>query len=309
MPSHYWIGIDGGGTKTTGILLDEQQQLVAEVRGESTNFNSIGQAAARLHLHQIIENLLAHESVSVSQVAGIGLGISGVSTPADKNVVASWVADALPGTPCEVDNDAIMALAAANGGDLFGIVVVSGTGMIVIGVNRSGQRRRVGGWGPLLGDQGSGFAIGSAALKAIADAEDGLGGPTLLTEVILSHLKLNTPRELETWAYAEYKWARFAALAPLVTQCAQQGDAVSCAIMERSAAILGKSIEVVAQQLGMSAEPFPCLFTGGNLAPNNLLSQRLVQYLRDQTPNASIDQRLLNPAIGAAQFAVCQIKR
>lgn len=306
MPPGYWIGVDGGGTKTVGIVLTEKQELVAEVRGEATNFNSIGYAAARVHLHQIINALLERASLPAGQITGIGLGMSGVSRVEDKSVIASWVAEVLPGINCTVDNDAIMALAAANGGELFGIVVVSGTGMIVIGTNRSGQRRRVGGWGALLGDQGSGFAIGSAALKAIADAEDKLTMSTQLRDVILSHLGLSSPRELESWAHKEITWARFAALAPLVTDCALQGDIVSCRIIERSAVMLGKSVKAVAHQLGMNAAPFPCLFTGGNLVLGSLLSRHLADYLRKHLPNAHIDQRPVNPAVGAAQAAMYQ---
>jgi N-acetylglucosamine kinase-like BadF-type ATPase len=100
-----------------------------------------------------------------------------------------------------------MTLAVATSGDLSGVVVVSGTGMIVIGVNRSGERQRAGGWGALLDERGSGFAIGSAALKAVANAEDGLGMPTQLTAVVLSYLQLSAPRERERWTYADYNWA------------------------------------------------------------------------------------------------------
>ena len=88
-----------------------------------------------------------------------------------------------------VENDAIMALAAANEGDLFGMVVVCGTGMIVIGVDRTGERGRAGGRGRSWMSGGSGFAIGSDALRAVASAEHGLGAPTLLTEAVLSHLR------------------------------------------------------------------------------------------------------------------------
>jgi N-acetylglucosamine kinase-like BadF-type ATPase len=164
MTTGYWIGIDGGGTKTLGVLLDERQNVRAEVREDSTNFNSVGDQLARLHLRQIILGLLDKGGLSAAEIAGIGLGISGVSRPEDREMIGTWVAEVLPEIPCLVENDALMALAAANDGDLFGVVVVCGTGMIVIGVDRAGERGRAGGWGALLDERGSGFAMGSAPL-------------------------------------------------------------------------------------------------------------------------------------------------
>lgn len=303
MLPRYWIGIDGGGTKTLGVLLNEQRRTLAELRGESTNFNSVGVAQAQVHLRQLIVGLLQESGLSAHRIAGIGLGVSGVSRQEDEQMIASWVEGILPGTPCLVDNDAIMALAAATDGDLFGVVVVSGTGMIVIGVNRSGQRQRAGGWGALLDEQGSGFAIGNAALKAVASAEDWIGESTQLTDAVLRHLQLSTTRELERWTYADYNWARFAALAPLVSRCAAQGDTISRSILEACATALSRSIHIVARRLGMHDEPFPCVFTGGNLAPGAVLTEWLTQCVVAEMPCAQIDQRRLNPAVGAAQLA------
>jgi N-acetylglucosamine kinase-like BadF-type ATPase len=308
MSPRYWIGIDGGSTKTVGVLLDERQQTHAEARGDSTNFNSVGEAQARENLHAIIIGLLGQSGLAASQIAGIGLGISGVSRQQDAQMIANWVAEVLPGTPCLVENDAIIALAAATGGDLFGVVIVSGTGMIVIGVNRAGQRQRSGGWGALLDERGSGFAIGLAALQAVASTEDGLGAPTLLTEAVLSHLKLNAPRELERWTYADTNWARIAALAPLVSACAAHGDAVSRAIVDESARALSRSIEVVARRLSMHDAPFPCVFTGGSLLPGALLTERLTEYIHAEVPCAQIDPQARSPAVGAAQMARLQFQ-
>lgn len=308
MTTSYWIGIDGGGTKTLGVLLDEQQNIRAEVRGDSTNFNSVGDELARLHLRQVILGLLDKSGLSAAQIAGIGLGVSGVSRPEDQQMVAAWVTDVLPGIPCLVENDALMALAAATDGELFGVVVVCGTGMIVIGVNRAGERRRAGGWGALLDERGSGFAIGSDALKAVASAEDGLGAPTLLTEAVLSHLHLTSPRELERWTYTDYDWARIAALAPLVSQCAVQGDTVSGTILEASAIALCRSVRVVAERLGMKDAPFPCVFMGGNLTAGAPLIAWLTQLLHTEVHCAHIDTRQLSPAVGAALLAQRQMK-
>lgn len=308
MSPRYWIGIDGGGTKTSGVLIDESGRPLADVRGDSTNFNSVGEAQAQDNLRRIVVELLEGSGLNAAQIAGIGLGISGVSRPEDAQMVGVWAADVLPDAACLVENDAVIALAAATGGDLFGVVVVSGTGMIVIGVNRAGQRQRAGGWGALIDAHGSGFALGMEALRAVANVEDGLGEATLLTEAVLSYLGLSSARDLERWTYADTEWARIAALAPLVSACAAQGDAVSRAIVDKSAAALSRAIFVVAQRLGMIDTAFPCVFTGGNLQHGALLTERLTEYIHTDVPCAQIDGRVLSAAVGAAQMAQQRLK-
>ena len=92
----------------------------------------------------------------------------------------------LPDVPALIHNDAVIALASGTGGQLYGVVLISGTGMIAMGFNRAGERRRAGGWGALLGDGGSGYAIGAAVLRAVTWAADGRGPATSLTSATLA---------------------------------------------------------------------------------------------------------------------------
>ena len=183
-----FIGVDGGGTKTAGVLVDGEGLILARGQAGSSNFNAVGPDVARQNLAELIGSLLANANVAPTAVRGIGLGMSGVGRADDRTRVAGWIDTILPGVPCFVDNDAVIALAAATGGDLYGVVIVSGTGMIVVGIDRAGRRRRAGGWGPLIGEPGGGFAVGSAGLKAVAEAADGIRPPTALTTALLDHL-------------------------------------------------------------------------------------------------------------------------
>jgi N-acetylglucosamine kinase-like BadF-type ATPase len=304
----YFIGVDGGGTKTLGVLIDASSARLAEVRMESTNLHAVGPALAQQRLLALIDALLAQAGVAPQELAAIGLGMSGVGRPSDRAQVTGWMQARFPAAACFVDNDAVTALAAATGGDLFGIVVISGTGMIVFGVDRQGRRQRAGGWGPLIGEPGGGFSLGAAALNAVAEAADAIGPPTLLTAALLEHLGLAEPSDLVGWAYADVSWARFASLAPLVVQCAQAGDAVSAAILDRAAAALAQRVVAVMKGLGLGETIFPCVLAGGNLAPG-LLAARLAEHLRVLAPRAQIMRSQVDAAVGAAWLARTQRAR
>jgi N-acetylglucosamine kinase-like BadF-type ATPase len=302
------IGVDGGGTKTTGVLLVQgSRRILAQARRGSTNFHAVGETAAAACLTGLIETLIDMAGVDHAYVCAVGLGMSGVSTDADRRLVQGWVAAVLPDIPAIVENDAVVALAAATDGELFGLTIVSGTGMIVLGVNGAGQRQTAGGWGPLIGEPGGGFALGAAVLKAVADAEDGVGAPTRLTPTLLNHLGLSEPREMIEWVYRDYTWARFATLAPLVVQCAQQGDAVSNQILDAAAGAILYAAQAVARRLGLEGALFPCVFAGGNLTPGPL-ADRLAAGLKTHLPTAQVTRMHTTPALGAALLAIAGIK-
>jgi N-acetylglucosamine kinase-like BadF-type ATPase len=187
-----------------------------------------------------------------------------VERPPERALAATWFGELLPGVRPIIENDAMIALAGGTHGDLFGVVVISGTGMIVYGVDRQGQRRRAGGWGALLDAQGSGYAMGIAALQAVAQATDGTGPPTLLQTSILQQLGLEQPQALIAWTYRELTWARFAELAPLVIQCAEEQDAVANQIVTQTAHGLASAIRAVIRQLDLQAVTFPLVLAGGN---------------------------------------------
>jgi N-acetylglucosamine kinase-like BadF-type ATPase len=304
--THLFIGVDGGGTKTVGVLVDAAGAVLTELRIESTNLHAVGPEVARQRLIALMDALLAHGGPG--ELAGIGLGMSGVGRPEERAQVAGWMQARFPAVACFVDNDAVTALAAATGGDLFGIVVISGTGMIVLGIDRQGRRARAGGWGPLIGEPGGGFSLGAAALNAVAEAADAIGPPTLLTAALLGHLGLTNPGDLVGWAYADVSWARYASLAPLVVQCAQAGDAVSSAILDRAADALAQRVLAVMRRLDLTTTPFPCVLTGGNLAPGPL-ADRLTDRLHGLAPHAQVTRPAVDAAVGAAWLAKAQLER
>lgn len=297
------LGIDGGGTKTSCVVLNGEGHILGRSRSGSSNRNSVGDAAAMTNVAAAIEDALADAGASKADVSALCLGMSGVGRPADRALVAGWIEQILPNIPAAIYNDAIIALASGTRGRLFGIVVVSGTGMIVYGFDADGREARAGGWGPLLGDEGGGYAIGAAALKAVTAAVDGRGPQTALESALLQHLALRQPPELVSWAYAESGWDRIAQLAMLTADCAAKGDPVAVSIIEEAAADLAIAAQAVARRLQLTDLDFPLVLSGGNLRPG-LLFERLTQKLADALPTAQILTPQVEPAEAAALLAL-----
>jgi len=300
------LGIDGGGTKTRCVAIDEEGEVLASTTVGSTNIHAVEPLTVRERLAEAIVTVLSQASIDPDDVFAVGLGMSGVGRPADVQLVNRWMAEILPRARTFVDNDAVAALASGTGGDLFGVVVISGTGMIVLGIDRAGNRQRAGGWGAILGDPGGGFSIGAAILQSITTAADRSGPATLLTERLLAHLGLRSVQELIPWTYGQSGWAHVAALAPLAEVCAAEDDEVAFRILAWAADNLTQRTAAVVRQLGLETERFPLVLAGGNLR-NGILPQLLITRLEEVAPQAEMTAPYLEAAVGAALLALKQV--
>jgi N-acetylglucosamine kinase len=300
------LGIDGGGTKTRCVAVNEEGDVLATVTVGSTNINAVDHATVRERLAEAVVTVLSQASAEPGEVAAIGLGMSGVGRPEDARRVRQWVAEMLPRAYAYVDHDAAAALASGTGGDLYGVVVISGTGMIVFGVDGQGRRRRAGGWGPILGDPGGGFSIGAAILQSITAATDGCGPATALTARVLAHLKLREVNDLIAWTYNQSGWAHVAALAHLAEECAAERDEVAYHILAWAADNLALRAETVIRGLGLERERFPLVLAGGNLTHGDLLRHLLTLRLEEVAPQAEVVTPPLDAAVGAALLALKQ---
>ena len=314
MPPRLIVGIDGGSTKTASVALDAGVSIpddpahLAAIpslgRGDAaaSNWNSVGVETAHHNLVAAIQAAVAAAGATLADVVAIGVGMSGVDRPDDRARVQSWLDDLLPRRTHVIENDGVVALAAGTGGRRFGIVIISGTGMIAIGFNAAGERARAGGWGALLGDGGSGYAIGAAILRAATWAADGRGPQTTLLPAVLEHLHLARPEQIIRWAYDDIAWHRFAELAPLAYAAAPH-DPVAAAIVTQAVDDLAVAVETVAAALRLTGTPFPLVMAGGNLRPG-LLAQTLTARLAHSLPHASARHPTLDPVMGAALLAL-----
>lgn len=300
----YFLGVDGGGSKTNVTCIDEEKKVVGEGSSGCTNFNSVGQEKANQHLREAILSALKAAGVPEDQVAGICLSMSGVDRPADKQLMRSWITPILPNARIDVHNDAVAALVSGTDGNLFGLVVISGTGTITYGVNKEGETTRAAGWGPLLGDRGSGYQIGYEILNAVVRALDGRGPATSLVEAVLAKLNLSKGEELIPWAYSSVAWERYAQLAPLAAIAARNGDKVAEQILEAQAQDLVVSIQAVAKRLHLENQPFPLVLAGGNFThEGSYLTDLLKKKVTQQVPHATVLLPTLKPEYAAALLA------
>jgi len=306
--------VDGGGTKTSTSCVDvSTQKVLSNVLTGSSNWNSVGKSIAKESICRGIEQALQDAGASKNQVKGIGLGMAGVDREEDIDTVTGWINEVLPGLDnISVTNDAIAALASGTRGDLFGIVAISGTGNIVYGFNKDGNEKRSSGWGPLLGDEGSGYAVASLMLKAITFALDGKGPPTTLQDAVFKRLGINKPEQLIPWAYDDKNssWTKIADLAPLVSQCARDGDQVANQILDYTADQILLSIIAVAKGLGFSeSTEFPLVLAGGTFtSESSLLKPILMKKMESKYPHCKATLPVVDIAVAGALLVLRRIQ-
>ncbi|RMD94769.1 MAG: hypothetical protein D6813_01610, partial [Calditrichaeota bacterium] len=197
----YCIGIDGGGSQTTGVIVTEQGDLLARHSGPATNFQLISLDFFEKAISKIVNSLLKATKVRIEQVAAIYLAIAGVGRKADRQKAQSILQKNFPGLKIVVENDATAALTGAFLNEP-GVVLIAGTGSICYGRTPEGKIYRSGGWGYLLGDEGSGFYIAQKGLIQALHAIDGRGQTTLLVQLFKDHFKLNDLRDIVTVIYS-----------------------------------------------------------------------------------------------------------
>src|SRR5579872_3801360 len=177
------LGIDAGGTKTVCLLADDDGRVLAEARGGGANLHAAGELSVEKVLHALMEEAIGEREIAP---AAICLGIAGVDREDEARVVRAIMRRIGYKSRTLVVNDALIALVAGVG-EAPGIVVIAGTGSIAYGRNAAGEAARAGGWGHMIGDEGSGYWIGREALAAVMRAGDGRGPETALTAEILAH--------------------------------------------------------------------------------------------------------------------------
>ncbi len=295
------LGIDAGGTKTVCLLADEDGHVLAEARGSGANLQSAGELEVEKVLHQVMEAALAQHDV---RPAATCLGIAGVDRPGDAEAVRGIMRRIGFKTRTLVVNDALIAL-VAGAGDEPGVVVVAGTGSIAYGRNAAGQAARAGGWGYLLGDEGGGFWIGRAALSAVVRQFDGRGPATLLTGMVLQHMRLASPTELiHEIYYRDLQRHATAGLAALVQEATDAGDAVAAQILVRAGGELAAAAASVITRLGMRGEAFPIVLAGGIFRGVPWLMGDVATRLSEVAPRSTARLLDVEPAVGAVRLAL-----
>jgi N-acetylglucosamine kinase-like BadF-type ATPase len=254
----YVLGIDAGGSKTVGLLADEQGRVVGETRTDAANLYTHGELAVEKAFDAIVEEFGAERRPSA-----VCVGIAGVDRPHDQAVVLSALRRLGFRERVRAVNDAVIAL-YAGAPERFGIVVLAGTGSIAYGVSPTGATARAGGYGWLLADEGSGYWLGHQALRASIRALDGRGPATRLQALTFTALEAESMADVVKRVYEEaLPKHRIAALAPLVEEARVAGDSVAAEIVRQGGAELALAAVSVARQLALGDAPYPVVLAGG----------------------------------------------
>lgn len=294
MPDRLFLGLDAGGTKTECLAVQDGVESV--YMGPGANVARLGIVEAARTLEALVRQAL--ETHPDAEIAALCAGVAGAGRVADQDALTQHLSGVVgKDVPVLVVHDGIIALEAALSGS-SGIMVIIGTGSVVLGKTTDGQTSRAGGWGHRLGDDGSGYKISVRGLRAVASAYDG-GPPTVLTEIVAREYRIHDVDEL---IHRIYKMAwPFQELAPHVIQAASDGDAVSRHILASEAMKLVRQIVWVAKRDDLIYEK-KLAFVGGlsNEAPYQAVLQQAVEEL---LPDWEIVMPAGRPVTGAIRLA------
>lgn len=294
------IGIDAGGSKTVCQLGDENGNVLRESRGPGANLQSAGELEVEKVLHDVLSEVLMDEP---NPPAAICLGMAGVDRPNDAQIVKGILRRICRGTRTLVINDALVALEAGAPGQP-GVVLIAGTGSIAYGRDAHGSAARAGGWGHVLGDEGSGFWLGRQAIRAVLRAHDHRGAVTSMAAPICAHFGVSRVQDLVHPVYdGGMKPRAVAAIAPIVGEAADAGDAVAAHIIDVGAAELSGAAVSVATRLNLKHASFALPLAGGIFRSVPRVRAHVLARLAEQLPSARLALLDIEPASGAVRFA------
>jgi glucosamine kinase len=305
----FYLAIDAGGTKTRCLLADDTRVLAHGSTG-TVKLMRVSEQEATARLQGMLGEVLAAGGVSRGEVTRTCFGLAGVSSTAVQEWARQGVATMVGGELILCGDEEIALDAAFHGGP--GILVIAGTGSNAIGRAPDGSLHGAGGWGPVLGDEGSGYWIGLESIRAALRAQDrlGVGGAsTCLLREIERHWELSSVAELVALAN-QRPGPDFAALAPVVARCAEGGDSLAAGVLERGGEELAELVAFVFHK--MIGGPWPdsdasrsdltevgVAFTGSVLSRIAAVRAAMVARLGISVPCAAIQDSAVDPLEGA----------
>jgi glucosamine kinase len=300
----YYLGIDGGGTKTRCLLGDETTVLGRAVAGGS-NIVRLGEAQAREALHTVIRQVCAVAKISPAQIDAVRIGAAGAARPEIAAMTRRIIAELIGGTSVadvenkiEVAGDTEIALEAAFG-DGAGVIAIAGTGSVVYGRDANGRIARAGGWGFAVSDEGSGHWIGRNAISALLKAHD-QSVVTTLTPLVLQAWKLDTIDELVRRANATPP-PDFPRIFPVVLRAADEGDTVASDLLAEAGAELARLAVIVIRRLTKDDPEamLPVATTGSVFRQSQIVRRVFYNQLQTAFPGIDVHQEPVDPVEGA----------
>lgn len=296
------VGVDGGGTRTRAVVLDGDRVLGEGTAGPSNPLR-VGIANGATAIREAIDKACAAAMIHRDDLVAVGVGLAGVRRMDIRSRMRDVLIEKLGINNVELVSDGDIALYGATDGQP-GIVVISGTGSISVGMNRQGKRAYAGGWGPVAGDEGSGSWIARRALQSVARATDERGPRTSLTGMACEFFQVAAPDDLATAIYAPSMTNdRIAAFSKQVIEAARDGDQVAREILEEAGNELGRAAVAVIRKLKMEQDRFQVAFVGGVFAADELVVAPLREQIMRVARKAFIANPSFSPTVAAGRMA------
>lgn len=306
------LGVDGGGTRTDCLLATLDGVVIGRGSSGPSNLQAVGIDAAVCEIEKAVRLAMREAACSggTARITSACFGLAGAGRKRDRDMVemrlrrllAEVCSPDAPFPALTVVNDGIIALAGANAGEP-GVVVIAGTGSLAYGVSPDGREARAGGWGYILGDEGSAYDIGVKGLREALRAADGRQIPTCLTEDLAVALEIEEIEDVVSVVYSGMTRPEIAALAPVVAKAAEKGDHVAQDIVVDAGRELGLMALAVIDRLGMSGGAGNVAAVGGVLESNEMALDAMRGRVKVSVPAWSVERGKFSPAVGALLVA------
>ncbi len=292
-----FLGIECGGTRTVALLADQSGRLVQRIEGGPANMRLLGEKNLKRHLRALAQQLPLPSVVAI--------GMAGVRGREDQDQLRKIVAAVWKGIPNHISHDLETALWAAGGLEAGRprVVVLSGTGSCCYGKTLDGRVAKIGGWGHILGDKGSGYEIGLRALKAVIFYLDRDRKWTRLGQGILHKLQLNDPEQLIAWVQGATK-DQVAALAVEVFDAAKRRDKIARDVLAGAASTLAKDAVACARKLAAKGVTVEFVFAGSVLLKQSTFAKQIQKLITQKVPRARFKSLKRETAWGAVEIAM-----
>jgi glucosamine kinase len=300
----YYLGVDGGGSKTTCVVGDEASVLATVTTGAS-NITRVGESGARETLHRAMRDACAAAGITLAQIRRACIGVAGAGREEVASVVRKIVTEIIAGE-IEIVGDMQIAMAAAFGTGP-GVIVIAGTGSIAYGRDTQGRTARAGGWGFAISDEGSGHWIGRAAVSAVLRAADNAKDEiaSRLFDELKTAWRVDSLPQLARAANCN---PDFAALLPAVLAAAESGDAVAGDVITQASGELAQLAEIVLRRFFPVQHPsesmaVPVAMAGGVFRHAPMIRELFYNKVRTANPNIVLNFEVVDPVNGALQMA------
>jgi N-acetylglucosamine kinase-like BadF-type ATPase len=299
-----YLGVDGGGTKTHAVLINEEKIQVGEGFSGASNPLRVGVDSAIKNILSSVTKASDAANRSRGDIVSAQIGLAGVRREDLRYLIGNQLREHLRIRKIVVTTDAEIALYAATEGK-EGLVIIAGTGSVCMGKNKKGEMASAGGWGPLAGDEGGGAGISRRALQAIAKSSDGRGKSTILSDYAVEYFRAGRLEDLSVAIYApQVDNARIAGFAKFVSQAAEEGDEVALELLSEAGKELGVAAIAVIRKLNLKNHIIPIGKVGSVFKSGDLIAKPLLDKVHEIAPKAFMSETQKTPAFAAALMAI-----